>query len=208
MFRIAKEYQAGSIQSAQAQPDQLVARDKGTQLRVIGVTMRNYRVMAQRKDGTVSLLSLEETLRAARLAAERAFKYHQRRLDRDPKRELAKSDRPIRIFVQTWSGTPTDGCWAGTNERQGRFDWKLKRPKGKAATKLTGKYVSGDCVRCEILPEKTRRGGWRARIVGTAHSGPVICHGEPGTDWRPGTKVELRLSSLSERTGTVQFAWF
>ena len=158
--------------------------------------------MIQHRDGSVALFRLEETLRAARIAAANVFREHQRCLN---DRVLADEGRPVRVVVQSRKGTFIDGRWEDVSERRGGFDRFLKAPRKEK--KGQGRFKSGDMVACELLPDKTRSGGWRAVIAGARHVGPVICHNPPPENWEPGMTVRLRLSSLSRRTGNAQFSW-
>ena len=175
----------------------------GTRPRIIGVRTRNYRVMIKHRDGSVALFRLEETLKAARIAANTAFRDYQRALDNNPAQALADG-RPFRIYVQLRMGSPIDGRWETVLEHRGGFDRVLKLPRKR---KTSDQIASGDLIDCKLLPDKTRRGGWRACIVGTTHVGPVLCHNQPPADWQPGMTVKLQLCSLSRRSGNAQFSW-
>ncbi|TWU46224.1 hypothetical protein Poly51_56200 [Rubripirellula tenax] len=174
--------------------------------KVTGVFVRNYRVMVQNRDSTVALVCVEETLRAARLVALAIVRKQQARLDDGLVIGTAQGNQPKRVFVQAWVGTPTAGSWQAVNERRGGIDQVLRPSRIVRHGKPSGHFTSGDQVRCVLLDEKTRRGGWRARIAGTAHVGPVVVRGEPPRQWKSGMTVPLRLSSLSRRTGAAQFA--
>ena len=162
---------------------------------------RPFRIMVLQVGGAVALYRALPTLAAARRIAKSACDRHSLRLGRERLRVLADPKRPRRVYVEQWVGLANDGQWKAVPMSAGGFNQRFSdRPE-----KDEHRYKSGDLVECVLLNEKTRRGGWRARIVGKSNAGPVL--GEPPREVSAGDQVQLRLSSLSARTNAAQFAW-
>ena len=66
---------------------------------------------------------------------------------------------------------------------------------------------SGDDVQCVLLAEKTRKGGWKARLVEREMVGPVTNSKDvPGTV-KAGQVVTLRVGIISGDGKRIQFWW-
>lgn len=174
MFRILKESRSATITTHE---------NDGGNLRIVGVRTRKYRVMIKLRDGSVGLFCLEETLKAARIAANTAFREFQHALEHNPVQVLADDGSPIRVYIQSRIGSPIDGRWEIVPEHRGGFDRVLKVPRKGRKKEQGDQVTSGELIECRLLPDKTRRGGWRACIIGTTHVGPVFCHNQPPADW-------------------------
>ncbi len=64
---------------------------------------------------------------------------------------------------------------------------------------------ANDRVEAELLPEKTKNGGWKARHPPTGLSGPIINTAEVPGEKTPGEKVKLIIASVSGQQMT--FRW-
>lgn len=173
------------------------------------LSVASFRVMVQRACGAVGLVQVCGTLSAANHVAQRACASHQRWLDSDRQSVLGDPERPRFVFVQAWHGSFVDGQWEVVNENQGGFRFRFdERPKRSVVAVCDGsRFVSGKAILCVLLSEKTKRGGWKARIVGAPHEGPITNSRDVPTTCEPGAQVTLFLSSLSRSTGQAQFAW-
>lgn len=67
------------------------------------------------------------------------------------------------------------------------------------------KGKAGETVRAVLLEERTRRGGWRAQIVGHSQTGPIQNTEQVPPDAKPGDVVMLTLSSVNDREAA--FRW-
>ncbi|TWT92748.1 hypothetical protein [Stieleria varia] len=166
------------------------------------VVARSFRVMVTQAGGDVALFQAAPTLGAARRIAEAACLRHQARLEREHHVVMADPRRPRRVYVEQWVGTAIEGEWAPVPQIQGGF----QRYFSDEAPGVEQRRIrSGEWVRCVLLDERTRRGGWRARLEGKRHIGPVL--GDPPAGIKAGDTVLLKLSSLSHRSHAAQFAW-
>lgn len=66
---------------------------------------------------------------------------------------------------------------------------------------------AGERVECELLPEKTKKGGWMAKLVTHAIKGPIVNTGDVPPDKKPGDRVTLIVHSVSADGRQVQFRW-
>ena len=66
---------------------------------------------------------------------------------------------------------------------------------------------SGEVVHCELLSEKTRAGGWRAKIVGHEAVGPIVNSDQIPSDRVAGDRVSLKVYGIKLERGFAQFAW-
>lgn len=91
------------------------------------------------------------------------------------------------------------GIGGKTTSGYGRLDTpQLLRPpvyKGKA----------GDIVEAVLLEEKTKKGGWRARINCHIQQGPIQNSQEVPSEYKPGDVVKLNLASIKD--SEVAFRW-
>jgi len=60
-------------------------------------------------------------------------------------------------------------------------------------------------VQARLLPEKTKRGGWKARHEPTGFEGPVQDSHKVPSDKKPGELIELLVVSLDEIKKIMNF---
>lgn len=65
---------------------------------------------------------------------------------------------------------------------------------------------AGDRVQCVLLAEKTKKGGWKARLVPQGVEGPIVNTGDVPGDKQPDESVTLILHSISAGN-QAQFRW-
>ena len=65
--------------------------------------------------------------------------------------------------------------------------------------------ASGDRVECELLEERTKKGGWKFRIVATGRIGPISNWREMPADKKPGDIVKLKVINAAH--GDPQGTW-
>jgi len=90
----------------------------------------------------------------------------------------------------------TTQCFHKGNSINGR--WPESRP---------GLPKSGTAIPCVLLAEKTRKGGWRAKLVNRALAGPITNSADMPQSARPGQVVELRVGAVSHDGTRIQFHW-
>ena len=171
-----------------------------------------YRVMLLRANGQSSLISMALSMSEAVKLAREVVDQHLQLLETNWRYIVSCPGRPREIYVQSWNGTHFQGTWKTPLPRQGGYQFGFHdRPRGKkrarAAEQEESTWKAGKLVECLLLPHKTRRGGWRAKISGTQHEGPVTNWDHVPADLAAGYRVELKLCGISKQTGAAQFAW-
>jgi len=60
-----------------------------------------------------------------------------------------------------------------------------------------------------LLEEKTKKGGWKARLASQPElAGPIVNSNDVPSDKNPGDEVELKITSIpSTPTGQAMFRW-
>ena len=66
---------------------------------------------------------------------------------------------------------------------------------------------SGKRVQAQLLEEKTKKGGWRARELQTGFTGPIVNSKDCPADWQPEETVELVIASVNEQRKEVSFRY-
>jgi len=66
---------------------------------------------------------------------------------------------------------------------------------------------ASEAAEAELLPEKTKKGGWTARLLNDPlnRKGAIQNSAEVPADKNPGDKVKLTIANINERE--VQFKW-
>lgn len=160
--------------------------------------LAGYRVMARHRDQGQSLVTLAENLRQATLRA-RAF------CD-----GLATGNGILAVCVEEWVGTLTEGQWKPVSLRQGGFwHWLPAQARGSRNGDDRDPTLpkTGDKVACVLLAEKTRRGGWRARLLPRQTVGPITNTADLPASAQPGQVVALRVGAVSRDGQRIQFRW-
>ena len=82
---------------------------------------------------------------------------------------------------------------------------KKPRPDGKTGgTQRARMPKSGEPVPCVLLEEKTKKGGWKAKLKGAEGVGAILPGNEP-LDLAPGQEVELIVQSTDPKN--MSFRW-
>jgi len=155
--------------------------------------------MLLRANGQVALVYMGRNLKRVLEIADRATKKHVEKLKTDWRRIVKRPDRPKAVYLEEWCDT---GGWKKPRARRFHFVFH-DRPRGLRDVESRN---TGVVVDCELLFEKTRKGGWRARILETRNEGPV-------TNWQAipagassGDIIKLKVCGISRRTGIAQLA--
>jgi hypothetical protein len=170
--------------------------------------LSGYRVVARSKHRQLALVSLAETrTQAVGLAEEFLQTVQRRRLQADP-RSTGEQDSIQMILVEQWIGTPTVGYWKPLSAEAGGFWHRVNgSPRGRRVEVDPALPRSGDEVLCVLLPEKTRKGGWRARLSNRSLAGPITNTGDVPSGVQAGQRVVLLVEAISGKKGRVQFRW-
>lgn len=160
-----------------------------------------YRVVARHADRSLSLITLAENLRQAVNLA-RTF----------CDRVAPHGHEIVAVHVEEWVGTLTEGAWQRVSLRQVGFSRGLTTPSARHSSR-NGHHCrsslprTGDKVPCVLLSDKTRKGGWRARLVQGRVEGPITNTADVPKWVIPGQTVMLRLGAISQDGTRLQFRW-
>ena len=66
---------------------------------------------------------------------------------------------------------------------------------------------TGARVEAELLADKTKKGGWKAKHVDSGLQGPIQDTNNAPADAEPGQRVKLTVASVSESSKVIQFRW-
>lgn len=164
--------------------------------------LAGYRVMARHRDHNQSLVTLAENLRQAVLRA-KAF----------CDTIATNSDGIVSVRVEEWVGTLTEGEWKPVSPWRGGFSHRFVtrlnsvrkfRNGGQPCPSLPR---AGDKVECVLLAEKTRKGGWKAKLLQRGIEGPVTNSGDMPKAAKAGQLVMLRVGAISHDGKRIQFHW-
>jgi hypothetical protein len=168
----------------------------------------NYRVMARCRNGSIALVSLARSPKQAVSFAEqfRDLVIAQRTTSGRIAGRI--QDGIAAIYLEAWAGTATEGRWTHFGPRRGGFchvfrnAWNGHRESGRP-----GLPKSGTAIQCVLLAEKTRKGGWRAKLSDRELAGPVTNSADVPESAKPGQVVELRVGAISSDGTHIQFHW-
>lgn len=182
-----------------------------------------FRVMARLSDDSRALLSLARSRGDAVALAEQLFEVAMTHFSsaatrrptpgRKPRarwnRHPCRSPSPTRIsaiYIETWIGSMTEGRWRLLpSEHGGFFRWcRGERPNEERGVTSPR---SGDTVECVLLPERTRKGGWLARLCDRDLRGPISNSKEVPPSVQPAELVRLRIEAINRDRTRIQFRW-
>ena len=153
--------------------------------------------LATRQDGTLLVRLI--AFPAARLPDKAASKAILQKLIDSASQELKRqAGRPPSTGGRGERGPSSTGRTA-TKPRQAD---SLRPPQGGPKADLP---KSNERVEAELLEEKTKKGGWKAKHVDSGIEGPIQDSQNVPADAEPGQRVELTVASTSS-TG-MQFKW-
>ncbi len=120
----------------------------------------------------------------------------------------SRAGRIARLYVEKWVGSASCGSWERLTDRDASVRVQY-RPTAVEAIEDTSVLPpqSGEVIECELLSEKTRAGGWRAKIVGCDAVGPVVNSHEVPSHFSAGAHIRLKVYGIKLDRGFAQFAW-
>ncbi len=181
----------------------------------------DFRVVARFADRSQALLSMAQTCAQAICLAKRFVgvvvrdrrDVHTRRTNN--RKPICQRDRTglrkrrekriCAVHVEQWVGSTIEGRWRRLDSEDGGFDHFFgphKKEEGDPSS-----LRSGDVVECVLLAERTRKGGWMARLCRRMLAGPITNTAEVPESASPGEAVELRIGAISAKRDRVQFHW-
>ena len=168
----------------------------------------NYRVMLLRANGEIGLVCFCSDRRQAIKTASDVCKKYLKRLKLHWRQLNHRPDRPKLVFLEAWHGSPTYGFWEVPQRGGFRFEFHDRARDCQLLddSSLQVKWKTGSLARCILLPKKTRKGGWRARIVESTFEGPVTNWQSIPANYAAGDEVALKICGISSRSGNAQFA--
>ena len=169
--------------------------------RSIHLALAGYRVVARHRDHSQALVTLAENLRQA---ANRAKAFCD---------TLATGGNEIvSVRVEEWVGTLIEGEWRPI----GPWLDGLSRRFATQSTARNARHVdqpnrsvpnTGDGVECVLLGEKTRKGGWKAKLLQHGTEGPITNTADVPESAKPSQIVTLRVGAISEDGKRIRFHW-
>jgi len=167
--------------------------------RPIRLPLAGYQVIALHRDQNRSLVTLAQNLRAATNLA----KDFCDAIERSGHREGIATVR-----VEEWVGTLTEGEWVPVSLRHGGFSHRfVTRDSWKRDQRNPSLPTTGDKVECVLLDGKTRKGGWRAKLLKCGAEGPITNTADVPKSAEPGQMVTLRVGTITHDGKRVQFHW-
>jgi hypothetical protein len=165
--------------------------------------LAGYRVMARHRDQSQSLVTLAETrLQAATRA--KAFC--------DALEASSSRDGIVSVRIEEWVGTLTEGEWKPVSLWRGGFSYRFASQFGRSKARNGDQRnpslpKTGDRVECVLLAEKTRKGGWKAKLVQRGTEGPITNSGDLPESAKAGQTVMLRVGAISHDGKRIQLHW-
>jgi len=165
--------------------------------------LARYRVMARHRDRGQALVTLAENARqAANLA--KAF---------CDAIAIAR-DGILSVRVEEWVGTLTEGEWQPMSLWHGGFSHRFTTPFATRDSKNDDQRSpalprAGDSIQCVLQGEKTRKGGWKAKVklLQRELEGPITNTADVPKSAKPGQLVTLRVGAVSHDGKRIQFHW-
>jgi len=162
--------------------------------------LARYRVMARHHDQGQGLVTLAENARqAANLA--KAFC------------DTIATDRDgiLSVRVEEWVGTLAEGEWQPMSVWHGGFSHRFT-PQLSTRTRNGDRRNptlprAGTTIQCVLMGEKTRKGGWKARLLQCPMEGPITNTVDVSKSAKPGEVVMLRVGAISHDGKRIQFHW-
>jgi hypothetical protein len=161
------------------------------------IPVAGYRVTARHCDRSQSLVTLARNLRQA---ANRAKAFC------DALDGAASRDGIISVRVEEWIGTLTQGEWQSVSLSHGGFLHRFTpRQSGNGHQRTPSLPRTGDKVECLLLGQRTRKGGWKAKLLHRPTEGPITNTEDVPTSAKSGQLVVLRVAAISHDGNRIQF---
>ncbi len=165
----------------------------------IRISLARFRVTAYHRNQDTSLVTLAENLRQA---TNRAKAYC------DALEAGGSRDGIISVRVEQWTGNLTEGEWKPVSLCRGGFSHHFPKYKHQDGNHRNPSLPrTGDTVQCTLLGEKTRKGGWKARLAQRGTDGPITNTADVPKSAKPGETVVLRVGTVSDDGKRIQFHW-
>lgn len=162
----------------------------------------SFRLMAESFSGETRLIRMSGScLELGSLAQRLAVRLGKVRKNR--------GERIACLFVEKWEGTEVEGSWARLPGREFVIRVNYCRAVEVAADEVATVVPpqSGEVVMCELQSERTKAGGWRAKIVGFEAVGPVVNSDQIPESYASGVQLPLKVYGIKLERGFAQFAW-
>jgi hypothetical protein len=168
----------------------------------------DYRVMARCRSGAIALVSLARSTRQAiSLAEQLRDMVIAQRATTMGRIQRQRQDGIAAIYLEAWAGTATEGRWEHFGPQRGGFYHVFRSLNCDRESPSRSGPKSGTAIPCVLLAERTRKGGWRAKLVNRELSGPITNWADMPQSAKPGQVVELRVGAVSNNGTHIQFHW-
>jgi hypothetical protein len=165
------------------------------------IATARFRVMADNGGQSRALVTLAATFGQA-VARARRF------CDSTTASPEGPRNGAIAVRVEEWVGTATEGRWRPVCPSQGGFQQRINGiRRGNGDHRGTARTNTGDTVEALLVAEKTRKGGWRAQLLGSEAHGPITNTADVPESALPGQTVSLRVGAISQDGRRIQFQW-
>lgn len=182
------------------------ARKQRTEL--VGRPSYRFRVLARRRRGAPDIIWLTNERRYAIDLAEQLDALIAKQWLANPSAANDGLDSICSVCVECWTEESAGSLW---QEVWPPCKVDAKEPKARRNKRPNmrplGLPKSGDLVECILLAEKTRRGGWKAKLVKSDLVGPITNSSDVPPDTHPNKTVTLRIGAISDDGKHLQLVW-
>jgi hypothetical protein len=180
--------------------------DMSASRRPTRIALSGYRVIAGFRDRSEALVTLATTLRQAINSAKEFYEAAIASYRQPASNDNHRKDRLAEVRVEEWVGTLTEGQWERV--RYGGFMHRFNtRSHPNGDHRRPSLPESGSKVECVLLPEKTRKGGWKAKLLQGGLEGSITNTSDVPKSAKPDQKVTLRVGAISHGGKRIQFHW-
>ena len=181
----------------------------------------DFRVVARYNDRSKALVSMALTRTQAVCLAKRCVAVvvrdrrevqtfsarNRERFRRGNRTGLRKrqENRICAVYVEQWVGGTIEGHWRRLDTEDGGFVHFFGPQKGK--DRDPSPLTSGDEAECVLLAEKTRGGGWMARLRKRPLAGSITNTAEVAQSTSVSEVVKLRIGAISGKCDRLRFHW-
>ncbi len=117
--------------------------------------------------------------------------------------------RVVAIYLEEWQATAEGGRWRYCGGKHGGFSevFRGASKEPEADDTESESLSSGAQIECELLANKTRKGGWMARARQQELAGPITNSDDVPVSMTAGTIVCLRVGAVNSEATRIQFDW-
>ena len=162
-----------------------------------GKTERNYRTVTCKTDGTYVIIATWSVFEKALGCSFGFYAAEKCRYETTNPAEYSAEYFSVCVQRRDHNG------WTTVTKTLLRLDFNCEEkiyPQRRS-------FKSGDMCEAVLLEQKTRKGGWIAKISGTAYEGPITNSDDVPTGTLAGTTVKLKIGAVDKEGCRIQFTW-